>query len=112
MINHRNTVHVEHSLNKYREWDGQAVKVLCGHVDATIHGRYFGDKLRTEQKTILRDLALEYVSEEMLSIRQNLVSFGVVFDDGVIDVGDMIRYLHEVHGEEVSAHMRANESKA
>lgn len=46
--------------------------ILFGFVDATIYGRYFGDKLPDEEYEKMRDIALRYVARQYWSIMQTL----------------------------------------
>lgn len=50
----------------------EATKVVNGFVDATIHGRYFGDALSPEQKRVLQDLAIQTVIEKMMPVIHRL----------------------------------------
>ena len=97
MINHTALHEIKYLISKYEEWNDQVWRVFAGSVDATIHGRYFGDKLSPENKAILQKLALDYVASEMWEIRVQLAKLGFQFDDSCADPFDLAIHLSHIH---------------
>lgn len=63
-------------------------KVMDGKVDATIHGRYFGEKLEKDQFVSLQRLALSVIAAKMYEAIDHLGRYDVTVDD---DYGSPIR---------------------
>lgn len=71
-MNPMNSRQVQHCLSKMDDLYVEASRALSGWVDATIHGRYFGDHLPDDEFEKLRDIALRHVARQYWTEMQNL----------------------------------------
>lgn len=71
-MNPMNARQVQFALTQMDELYVEASRALSGWVDATIHGRYFGDKLPAEEYEKLRDIALRHIARQYWTHMQNL----------------------------------------
>lgn len=89
--NARSLMHLANALSEHIE---TARKVVGGNVDATIVGRYFGDKLGPDEKRKLQDLAMGHVISEMWKTVKDLRDlYDVRFND---DLDSPIMLIHDL----------------
>ena len=70
----------------------EASKAVKGNVDATIHGRYFGDQLLVDEELFLRAIAVKYTARRLWREVQMLKDTGIV----VAHSGEPIRSEQEL----------------